>query len=228
MTAAVNDISSATAALRAVACGSKCAPVRLCRGSLITLLTWTPLDCFVDGGKMLVTKPLLSTVCVVGCLARLGDALEEDTPSGPTVVQCETTKGTMKMDVFEKWSPIGAQRFLELVEDEFFTDHPLYRCVDNFIIQFGVSGIPAVNDKWSAKGTLADDVNLKIPFKYGMVSFAGGGPATRDTSLFFAASRNQGQLDWWGREAWETPFAQITDGLDVLDKVYKDYGGCLF
>jgi cyclophilin family peptidyl-prolyl cis-trans isomerase len=118
-------------------------------------------------------------------------------------------KGEILIKMHVDWAPIGAKRFLDLVKDDFFTDHPLYRAVDNFIIQFGVSGDVAKQKKWRDLGPLKDDVNKKIPFKTNYISYAGGGPNTRDTSLFFGASTNPGQLNWWGREPWETPFAEV-------------------
>jgi glutathione peroxidase len=111
--------------------------------------------------------------------------------AGITVVNCETTKGPLKIVVNSAWSPIGAKRFLDMVDDGFFNDHPLYRAVDNFLIQFGISGKPAQQTQWMAKGTLKDDENQRIKFKYGFMSYAGGGPNTRDTSVFFGTSTNQ-------------------------------------
>ena len=42
-------------------------------------------------------------------------------------VTCETTKGTIGIEVREEWAPLGAQRFLELVDDNFFTDIAFFR-----------------------------------------------------------------------------------------------------
>ena len=45
-------------------------------------------------------------------------------PSLPdtTLVSCSTTKGSIKLEVHPAWAPIGADRFLELVSGDFFTD----------------------------------------------------------------------------------------------------------
>ena len=39
-----------------------------------------------------------------------------------SVVECATTKGTIKIEVHPAWAPLGAARFLELVQAAFFTD----------------------------------------------------------------------------------------------------------
>jgi glutathione peroxidase len=50
-----------------------------------------------------------------------------NTANEVVVVNCETTKGPLKIVVNPSWAPLGARRFLELVDDGFFNDHPLYR-----------------------------------------------------------------------------------------------------
>ena len=38
------------------------------------------------------------------------------------LVQCETTKGSFTIEIFPDWASLGAERFLALVQDEFFTN----------------------------------------------------------------------------------------------------------
>jgi hypothetical protein len=42
-------------------------------------------------------------------------------------VECSTTKGKLRFAIRRDWAPHGAARFIELVDEGFFTDHPLYR-----------------------------------------------------------------------------------------------------
>ena len=88
---------------------------------------------------------------------RLGQAVEE------TLVQCLTTKGPILIDVHIEWAPLGASRFLELVDNNFYTDIALFRCVDGFLTQFGIS-----EDKEKAHwhgANIEDDPNLQIGIK---------------------------------------------------------------
>lgn len=52
------------------------------------------------------------------------------------------------------------------------------------------------------------------------MSFAGGGPNTRSTQIFIAFE----DLNFLGKEPWETPFGVVTSGEDTLNKLYKGYG----
>ena len=54
-------------------------------------------------------------------------------------VDCETTKGSLEIDVFRDWAPLGADHFIKLVRDEFYTDIAFFRAVPNFLVQFGIS-----------------------------------------------------------------------------------------
>ena len=44
-------------------------------------------------------------------------------------VTCRTTQGLLRIEVYREWSPLGADRFLELVKDGFYTDIGFFRCV---------------------------------------------------------------------------------------------------
>lgn len=69
--------------------------------------------------------------------------------------------------MYRDWSPNGADRFIELVRDDFFTDVALFRCVKNFLVQFGISPDASSPKKkyWRETGTIPDDPSLGIDFK---------------------------------------------------------------
>lgn len=121
-------------------------------------------------------------------------------------VMCETTKGEMEVVVEPAWSPLGAARFLQMVDDGFFNNVSLFRCVDNFLCQFG-----AVPPRPGAKAypAIADDP--KNPslrnFRRGYMSFAGNGDNSRATHMFITLGENVESL---GTMPWETPFAYVT------------------
>ena len=49
--------------------------------------------------------------------------------AGTIMVDCETTTGAVKIEVHPAWSPIGAGRFIELVNSGYFSDVALFRCI---------------------------------------------------------------------------------------------------
>ena len=163
---------------------------------------------------------VFAVVVVVGVLER---AAEATTPAAsraaaaaefaasaarekPTLVRCATTKGNVDV-VVQPWrAPLGAARFLELVDAGHFSRLPLFRCVSGFICQFGYR--PAGDGGATEPSSIPDDPMPRgLAFKRGDVSFAGGGPNTRSSHLFVTLGKSVKSL---GREPWETPIGYVT------------------
>lgn len=142
----------------------------------------------------------------------------DEKPRPSARVICETTKGSLTINVHKEWAPLGAERFVTLVKEGFYTDIALYRCVDKFLTQFGITENESLKH-WQ-RDTILDDPNLKLGIHKNYVSFAGGGPNTRSTQIFIAFE----ELDFLGKSPWETPFAEVVEGQAALDGFYKQYG----
>ena len=133
-------------------------------------------------------------------------------------VHCETTKGPVDILVHHDWAPRGAARFMELVRDGFYTDIAFYRCVEGFLTQFGISDRKEMRH-WH-NDQILDDPNTGRGIRKHYVSFAGGGPNTRSTQIFIAFE----DLDFLGKEPWETAFGEVVSGDETLERLYKGYG----
>jgi peptidyl-prolyl cis-trans isomerase A (cyclophilin A) len=128
-----------------------------------------------------------------------------------------TMKGDFVVQVHRDWSPNGADRFFNLVKMGFFDDTRFFRAVDGFMVQFGISGDPAVAKKWQEQG-IADDP-VKQSNKRGFVTFAQRGtPNTRGTQVFINYGDNS-RLD-----ATFAPFGEVVQGMEIVDSLYKGYG----
>ncbi len=113
------------------------------------------------------------------------DASLTDASPGQTdfSVLFKTSAGDFTVDVTRSWSPNGADRFRELVEDKFYDDTRFFRVVSGFVVQFGISGSPAVNMIWNGM-TIPDDPVMQSNVR-GYVTFAAGtDPNSRTTQLF--------------------------------------------
>jgi peptidyl-prolyl cis-trans isomerase A (cyclophilin A) len=132
-------------------------------------------------------------------------------------VKFQTTKGDFVIHVTRSWAPIGADRFYSLVKHGFFTDAPFFRIVPGFIVQFGLSGDPAVNRVWKDANLKDDPVTQSN--KPGYITFATAGPNTRTTQLFISYGSN----DFLDKQGF-APFGQVTSGMDVLKNLYSGYG----
>lgn len=134
-------------------------------------------------------------------------------------VRFETNKGPFVVAVKRDLAPRGSDRLYELVTIGYFTDTRFFRIVPGFIVQFGMHGNPAVHKQWDA-ATIADDP-IRTRNTRGTVAFAASGPNSRATQLFISTGDNRAKLD---RQKLFSPFGTVVEGMDVVEKLYAEYG----
>ncbi len=132
-------------------------------------------------------------------------------------VKVITSEGSFVIEVHKDWAPNGADRFYNLVDIGYYADTRFFRAIDGFMVQWGISGYPKVNDAW--RDAKIDDDEVKQKNTRGMVTFATAGKNTRTTQLFINYKDNT-NLDPMGF----SPFGTVIEGMDVVDKLYKGYG----
>ncbi len=142
------------------------------------------------------------------------------TTKRPDIFQAdfETTKGHFVIEVHRDWAPLGADRFHELVSSGFYDGTRFFRTLPKFVVQWGLSGDPAVTKFWEKNKNLSDDPVVRSNLR-GFVTFATGGPNTRTTQLFVNMADNS-RLDSRGF----SPFGKIVTGMEIFDRLYANYG----
>ena len=128
-----------------------------------------------------------------------------------------TTKGPFVVTVTRSWAPLGADRFYKLVSDHFYDNQPIFRVLPGFVVQWGISGNPAVSKTWQ-NASIKDDPVTHSNVK-GTITFATSGPNTRGAQLFVNLGANSG-LDSQGF----SPFGTVTSGFSVFNRLYSGYG----
>jgi peptidyl-prolyl cis-trans isomerase A (cyclophilin A) len=130
----------------------------------------------------------------------------------------DTSKGVFVIEVHREWSPLGADRFYNLVKNGFYDDVRFFRVLEGFMAQFGMNGDPAIQRVWS-NANIKDDP-VKQSNKRGYVTFAKASiPNSRSTQLFINFVDND-TLDSQGF----APIGQVVQGMDIVDKLYSGYG----
>lgn len=129
-----------------------------------------------------------------------------------------TTKGDFTVEVTRAWAPLGADRFYNLVKLGYFKDIAFFRAIDGFMVQFGISGDPAISAKWRG-ANIKDDPAAGHTNARGAITFAMAGPDTRTVQMFINYGDN-GRLDSMGFP----PFGKVVSGMEVVDSLYKGYG----
>eukprot|EP00980_Cylindrotheca_fusiformis_P007291 scaffold1525_cov142-Cylindrotheca_fusiformis.AAC.91 len=173
-------------------------------------------------------KAVVGAVTFASFRQRPAPALAENIMDSPgRIVQLEIANlegvegktGTVKIKLQPEWAPRGVQRFEDLTEQHFFDNCRIFRVLPGFVSQFGINGDPTVQSKWRSSSIPDDPV--RVSNARGTVVFATAGPNTRTSQIFFN-TRDQGNgfLDKQGF----SPFGQVIEGMDVVDKFYDGYG----
>jgi cyclophilin family peptidyl-prolyl cis-trans isomerase len=143
-------------------------------------------------------------------------ALNEPAPA-TYKAKFDTSKGVFVIEVTRAWAPQGADRFYNLVKNGFFDNTRFFRVIPNFMVQFGISGDPALNTKWRV-ARIPDDKPAQSNTR-GMVTFATSGPNARTTQVFINF-KNNSRLDPLGF----APFGKVVSGMNVVDALNGEYG----
>lgn len=135
-----------------------------------------------------------------------------------TMIHCASTVGDFHIKLDRSYSPKGVDRFIELVDDGFFSDMLLYRVIPGFLVQFGVAAMPAMTRKWTQGKRIQDEPN-KVKFRKGTVSFAGNGKDSRDCHVFVALEPNGANL---GGAPHEATLGHVVE-TEVFEKVARNF-----
>jgi peptidyl-prolyl cis-trans isomerase B (cyclophilin B) len=134
-----------------------------------------------------------------------------------TIVDLNTTKGTISIRFFPDAAPEHVRNFVTLARDGFYDGTKFHRVIPGFMIQGGDpntrSGAPAT---W---GTGGSGKNLKAEFhpkshRRGIVSMARSGHPDSASSQFFIVVEDSTFLD-----NQYTVFGEVTSGMEVADQI---------
>ena len=181
------------------------------RSNLIAVLTT---------GLVLIAASLAVGQAGTNAALRNPAALKETAPA-TYKVNFDTSAGTFVVEVHRDWASNGADRFYNLVKNGYYDDLRFFRVISGFMVQFGISGDPALNKVWRESRIPRDPVKQSNSRGYVTYAMQGGpqGADTRTTQVFINFGDNS-QLD----SAGFAPFGRVTTGMDVVEKIYSGYG----
>ena len=177
-------------------------------------------------GKLLASILVLSSACTAPDEPTLGPPLLltpsaaefEQTAPDHFRVRLETSVGDMVLEVHRDWSPLGVDRFYNLVRAGYYDGVRFHRVIEGRWAQFGINGDPAVSQAWRDQ-TMPDDP-FEVTNARGTVAFAFAVANGRTTQLFINLVDNAITHD---AEPF-TPIATITEGMEVADALNTEYG----
>jgi peptidyl-prolyl cis-trans isomerase A (cyclophilin A) len=135
------------------------------------------------------------------------------------LVELTTNRGRVLLVAHRDWSPLGVDRLYFLVGHGYYDGARFFRMVPGFVVQWGLSGAPAVNAAWKER-TLPDEP-VRHSNTRGTLAYARGGPNTRSVQLYLNLADNL-RLDTTGTFGFP-PLGEVREGMRLLDSLYAGY-----
>src|SRR3981081_2769167 len=121
-----------------------------------------------------------------------------------------TTQGTIALELFDDDAPKTVENFRKLAADHFYDGIIFHRVIPDFMVQ---GGCPQGTGTGGPGSTFEDEFNRHKVVR-GALAMANAGPNTNGSQFFIVTTDAAPWLD--GKH---TVFGQVTDGLDVVDKL---------
>ena len=129
------------------------------------------------------------------------------------VVVLETSKGTIKIELFEEKAPITVKNFLQYVDDKHFDGLTFHRVISNFMIQGG--GYDVDQKERKTRDKIKNESGNGVPNNRGYIAMARTNDLDSATSQFYINVVDNPMLD----KAKYCAFGRVIEGMDVVDKI---------
>jgi peptidyl-prolyl cis-trans isomerase A (cyclophilin A) len=175
---------------------------------------------FVFGMATVVTGPPGIGPRLAGAQAAAGAAptqTDSQPAAGNPVVVLETSKGTVKIELFPEEAPKTVENFLRYVDAGFYDDTIFHRVIRGFVVQGG-----GFTPELEMKPTLPP---VEIESRKGLENNRGSVAMARNfdrnsaTSQFYVNLSDNEQLDRGARNFGYTVFGRVIEGMDVIDRI---------
>ena len=154
----------------------------------------------------------------------------------------KTNHGDIKIQLFEKQAPMTVENFICLAKKDYYNGTTFHRVINDFMIQGGDPKGDGTGGQSIWGHPFEDEFSPELFNIRGAVSMANSGPNTNGSQFFIVENKNmpkrfikqledagypkeiikaykQGGTPWL--DGRHTVFAQVIDGMDVVDEIAK-------
>ena len=120
----------------------------------------------------------------------------------------ETTKGTMKFNLFAAETPVTVNNFVFLSRENFYNGTKFHRIIKDFMIQGG----DPLGTGTGGPGYKFDDEPITRDYKRGVLVMANSGPNTNGSQFFIMTQETALSKDY-------VIFGELVEGTETLDAI---------
>jgi peptidyl-prolyl cis-trans isomerase A (cyclophilin A) len=133
------------------------------------------------------------------------------------MIRFETSLGDFTVELFEKDAPLSVANFLSYIDAGFFDGTIFHRIVPGFVIQGG--GFTEDMTQKKTQSPVKNEADNGLKNKRGTLSMARTSDINSATSQFFVNLKDNEFLDHSRGNFGYAVFAEVTEGMDVIDKI---------
>ena len=145
-----------------------------------------------------------------------GDSSNTGKGENPVVI-ISTNQGDIKVKLFKNEAPITVENFLGYVNDGYYEGIIFHRVIPNFMAQTG--GFTSDMKQKTPKAPIKNEADNGLRNKRGTLSMARTSEVDSATSQFFINVNDNTFLDNGERDFGYAVFGEVTEGMDVVDKI---------
>jgi cyclophilin family peptidyl-prolyl cis-trans isomerase len=135
------------------------------------------------------------------------------------VVVMETSKGTIKIELFASKAPITVKNFLQYVEDKHYDGTIFHRVISDFMVQGG--GFTTEMKEKATRDPIKNESDNNLSNERGTIAMARTPKADSATSQFYINVKDNKFLDKANAKdgVGYCVFGRVIEGMDVVDQI---------
>ena len=133
------------------------------------------------------------------------------------MITIKTNHGEIKAELYDEKAPITCENFRQYVTDGFFSGTVFHRVIPNFMIQGG--GFDADMAQKPTRDSIKNEADNGEKNRRGTFAMARTGVVDSATAQFFINLSDNDFLNHGDRDFGYAVFAEVTEGMDVVDAI---------
>lgn len=133
------------------------------------------------------------------------------------MITIKTNHGDIGVELFDEKAPISCENFRQYVTDQHFDGTIFHRVIPNFMIQCG--GMDEDMNSKPTRDPIKNEADNGEKNVRGSLAMARTGVVDSATSQFFINLNDNDFLNHGGRDFGYAVFGQVSDGMDVVEKI---------
>ena len=133
------------------------------------------------------------------------------------MITITTNHGDIKVELFDEKAPITCENFRKYIEDGFYDNTIFHRVIPNFMVQGG--GFDSDMSQKTTRDPIKNEADNGVGNARGTLAMARTSVVDSATAQFFINLRDNDFLNHGSRDFGYAVFGQVTEGMDIVDKI---------